>query len=101
MNIPVLIDKDEDTSALYGHRQEQWTIGTERERERERGGGNSVLLARIDDKVYNKIMIFYFKRWSCPWCNGYRRRKWIRRYEFKSWTRLITFYIALIPLGKA
>ena len=25
----------------------------------------------------------------CPWCNGYRRRKWTRRHEFKSWTRLI------------
>ena len=38
--------------------------------------------------------------WSCPWCNGYRRRKWTRRHEFKSWTRLIAFHIALIPLGK-
>ena len=38
--------------------------------------------------------------WRCPWCNGYRRWKWIRRHEFKSWTRLITFHIALIPLGK-
>ena len=36
----------------------------------------------------------------CPWCNGYRRRKWTRRHEFKSWTRLIAFQIALIPLGK-
>ena len=35
----------------------------------------------------------------CLWCNGYRRRKWTRRHEFKSWTRLITFHIALIPLG--
>ena len=35
-----------------------------------------------------------------PWCNDYRRRKWTRRYEFKSWTRLIAFHIALIPLGK-
>ena len=35
----------------------------------------------------------------CPWCNGYRRRKWTRRHEFKSWTRLIAFHIALIPLG--
>ena len=33
-------------------------------------------------------------------CNGYRRRKWTRRHEFKSWTRLIAFHIALIPLGK-
>ena len=29
-----------------------------------------------------------------------RRRKWTRRHEFKSWTRLIAFHIALIPLGK-
>ena len=32
----------------------------------------------------------------CPWCNGYRGRKWTRRYEFKSLMRLITFHIALI-----
>ena len=38
--------------------------------------------------------------WSCPWCNGYRPRKCTRRHEFKSWTRLIAFHIALIPLGK-
>ena len=38
--------------------------------------------------------------WRCLWCNGYRRRKWTRRHEFKSWTRLIAFHIALIPLGK-
>ena len=36
----------------------------------------------------------------CPWCNGYRCRKWTRWHEFKSWTRLIAFHIALIPLGK-
>ena len=36
----------------------------------------------------------------CLWCNGYRRRKWTRRHEFKSWTRLIAFHRALIPLGK-
>ena len=36
----------------------------------------------------------------CPWCNGYRRRKLTRHYEFKSWTRLIAFHITLIPLGK-
>ena len=34
------------------------------------------------------------------WCNGYRCRKWTRQHEFKSWTRLIAFHIALIPLGK-
>ena len=36
----------------------------------------------------------------CPWCNGYRRRKWTRRHEFKSSTRLIAFHIVLILLGK-
>ena len=40
------------------------------------------------------------KKRSCPWCNGYRRRIWTRRHEFKSWTWLIAFHIALIPLGK-
>ena len=39
-------------------------------------------------------------QWRCLWCNGYRRRKWTRRHKFKSWTRLITFNIALIPLWK-
>ena len=38
--------------------------------------------------------------WRCSWCNGYCRRKWTQRHEFKSWTRLIAFHIALIPLGK-
>ena len=37
---------------------------------------------------------------TVPWSNGYRRRKWTRRHEFKSWTRLIAFHIALIALGK-
>ena len=36
----------------------------------------------------------------CPWCSRYCRRKWTRRHEFKSWTRLIAFHIALILLGK-
>ena len=36
----------------------------------------------------------------CPCCIGYRRRKWTRLHEFKSWTRLIEFHIALIPMGK-
>ena len=38
--------------------------------------------------------------WRCPWCNGYRHRKWTRQHEFKSWMRLIAFHIALIPWGK-
>ena len=45
-------------------------------------------------------MSIILDHWRCPWCNGYRRRKWTRRHEFKSWTRLIEFHIALIPLGK-
>ena len=44
--------------------------------------------------------VYIKKIWRCPWCNGYRRRKWTRRHEFKSWSRLIAFHIALIPLGK-
>ena len=39
-------------------------------------------------------------QWRCPWCNSYRRRKWTRRHEFKSWARLIAFHTALIPLVK-
>ena len=35
--------------------------------------------------------------WGCLWYNGYRRRKWTRRHEFKSRTRLIAFHIVLIP----
>ena len=36
----------------------------------------------------------------CLWYNGYSRRKWTRRHEFKSWTRLTAFHIVLILLGK-
>ena len=42
----------------------------------------------------------YGARRSCPWCNGYSRRKWTRRHEIKSWTRLTAFHTALILLGK-
>ena len=64
------------------------------------------------DKKKLLSMLYFFKGaiyiftqslltgWRCPWCNGYRRRKWTRQHEFKSWTRLIAFHIALIPLGK-
>ena len=44
------------------------------------------------------FIITLFRR--CPWCNGYPHRIWTRRCEFNSWTRLIAFHIALIPLGK-
>ena len=43
---------------------------------------------------------FYHYLRRCPWCSRYRRRKRTRRHEFKSWTRLIAFHKALIPLGK-
>ena len=64
------------------------------------------VLVTIEGNVYSDqrsnldkaICISYIGR--CPWCNGYRRRKWTRRHEFKSWTRLIAFHIALIPLIK-
>ena len=46
------------------------------------------------------VSVFKLQLQSCPWCNGYRRRKWTRRFEFKSWTRMIAFHIALLPLGK-
>ena len=52
---------------------------------------------RMSKNVPDTINIQNFR---CPWCNGYHRRKWIRRHEFKCWTRLIAFHIALIPLGK-
>ena len=48
--------------------------------------------------VYECIMGFFVRR--CPWCNCYRRGNWTRWLEFKSWTRLIAFHIALITLGK-
>ena len=40
-------------------------------------------------------LLFYYRRHS--WRNGYHRRKWNRLPEFKSWTRLFAFHIALIP----
>ena len=46
-------------------------------------------------KVYSRIYLWKFRR--CPWYNGYRCKKWTRQHEFKSWTRLIAFHIALIP----
>ena len=51
-------------------------------------------------KLSKVLKIVTLILWRCPWCNGYRRRKWAQRHEFKSWTRLIAFYTALIPLGK-
>ena len=50
--------------------------------------------------VWFLCLIVYQHFWWCPWCNGYRCRKWTRQLEFKSWTRMIAFHIALITLGK-
>ena len=38
--------------------------------------------------------------WRCPWCSRYRRRKYTRWHEFKSWTRLIAFSHSTNTLGK-
>ena len=54
----------------------------------------------IPYSVFNIVLRGKRLFWRCPWCNGYRRRKWTWRHEFKSWMRLIAFHIALIPLGK-
>ena len=53
----------------------------------------------LPKKLMERQLDIYQFSW-CPWCYGYRRRKWTRQHEFKSWTRPIAFYIALIPLGK-
>ena len=50
--------------------------------------------------ILQPLSEYIFSESTCPWCIGYRRRIWTRRHEFKSWTWLIAFHIALIPLGK-
>ena len=42
----------------------------------------------------------FVQKLRCSWCNGYHCRKWTRRLEFKSRTRLSAFHIAQIPLRK-
>ena len=37
------------------------------------------------------ICMWVYNTWKCPWCNGYRPKKWTRRHEFNSWARLIAF----------
>ena len=49
---------------------------------------------------YPNFIYIYIYINGCLWCNGYRHVKWTWWHKFKSWTRLIAFYIALIPLGK-
>ena len=50
----------------------------------------------------NHYVHFWTKTFGKGACRviGYRRRKWTRRHEFKSWTRVISFLIAVIPLEK-
>ena len=55
--------------------------------------------SKIDNFADSLFFVDYYF-WRCPWCNGYRRRIWTQRHEFKSWTWLIAFHIALILLGK-
>ena len=51
--------------------------------------------------LYLSILVYiYILATHYIWCSRYRRRKWTRRHEFKSWTWLTAFHIALIPLGK-
>ena len=71
---------------------------------------NSAKIEELSDKIIRnfttkftrcwKIWTIKKKQWRCPWCSRYRHRKWTRQHEFKSWTRMIAFHIALIPLGK-
>ena len=51
-------------------------------------------------KVTKPARTYTHQLWRCQLCNGYRRKKWTPLHEFKSWTRLIAFYIALIPMRK-
>ena len=50
--------------------------------------------------IENFITKYIYKNMNNGGARGYRRRKWTRRHEFKSWMTLIAFHIALIPLGK-
>ena len=73
--------------SFYG--SEHWTVPSAK-----------IYFLRFSGWTVETFGLIVKKIWRCPWCNGYRRRKWTRRHEFKSWTRLIAFPIALIPLGK-
>ena len=64
-------------------------------------GSWSVYMTSVNLLMLSHIyMYIYKKKRRCLWCNGYCRRKWTWRHEFKSWMRLIALRIALIPLGK-
>ena len=53
--------------------------------------------SRLYLDVFDRMHLFF--NWRLGW-RSICYRKWTRRHEFKSWTRLITFHIALIPFGK-
>ena len=62
---------------------------------------------RVEFALWSKAQILSFRIGfilSCyrrrSWCDDYRRRKFTRLLEFKTWTRLFAFHIALITLGK-
>ena len=50
---------------------------------------NLIYTYNEDLALNNRQCLICHKTWRCPWCNGYRFRKWTRRHEFKSWTRLL------------
>ena len=106
-------------------REREWERESERERDEKKGKEKWLkerVLQNFGKKLWSKslyIYYFYFFTFNlppfmtiwplcrvldytrrCSWCNSYRRRKSTRQHEFKSWTRLIAFHIALIPLGK-
>ena len=58
------------------------------------------ILVLVKNNLTEELPSIMYKKWRCTWSNGYRRRNWTRRHEFKSWTRLMAFHIALVPLGK-
>ena len=63
-------------------------------------GEGSIPSAEVQS-VYSTALADWSKCvYKYEWCNCDRRWKWTRRHVFKSWTRLIAFHIALIPLGK-
>ena len=64
------------------------------------GKVNDVMYKIITDQHLVPLLRGSLVFGRCPWCNGYCCREWTWRHEFKSWTRLIAFHIALILLGK-
>ena len=89
--VPDHIDKDAMHSIEMFVRRSTATVTDEARRELCVKKSNLELIqptkeARLTNDIYGR---------TCQWCNGYRRRKRTRRQEFKSWTRLIAFHIAL------